>query len=400
MINHCIDKTISVVIPCFNDGHYLPKLLEHLFKQSLPPSEVLVIDDASTNETPQILASLAKSYPRLQVHRNSENLGVIRSINKGVELATGKFIYMTGCDDFPLQGLFEKSVAMLTEHPQAPLCFSNPCSWEEDTAAVNEHLPLTFRQKSGYLKPEEAAVALSGMPFVHPHSGLISRQALIEIGTYDPALEASADWFSWLTLIFRKGCCYIPEPLSLWRTRKDSYLATAFGDKTRKLKIIESAFEKVLAPDFSDIYPYFVKSNAFTIFGTIASKIYTKNRKKLGTRGKALLRWKPNGSHAWLPTAVPLRIWRLDLSSIQLFNHLPHGLPATGQPSDSNETPPPIFITPRYVFVIADIARTLGIDGLLRNLRWFFFDPLTRSLRSPTELTRILLKKKINSSPS
>lgn len=386
MIDIPARQSISVVVPCHNDGHYLPLLVKRLFEQSHKPEEVLVIDDASTDDTAGIIAALASKYPRVKIHHNPQNLGVIQSINKGVELATGQFIYMTGCDDFPLAGLFEKSVAMLDKHPKAPLCFSNPCNWEENSLIVNEHLPASFSGKSGYLTPAEAAVALSGMPFVHPHSGLIRRADLMKIGIYDPALEASADWFSWLTLIFRKGCCYIPEPLSLWRVRKNSYHASAFEDKKKKYAIIERAFEKVLSAEMDDIFSHFVVSNAFSIFGRSALEVYLGTSDKSGDRGRSLLQWTHGAANIWPNPATQLRIWKLDLASTRLFN------PSADPNSRQAKEAPPTVISPRYVRVISSIAMTLGIHGPLRRLQWLFLDPLTRSLRSPADLVRQLIR--------
>lgn len=393
MPNTLAQQTISVVVPCHNDGRYLPLLVKRLFEQSHKPEEVLVIDDASTDDTAQIIAALSAENPRVKVHRNPQNLGVIRSINKGVDLATSQFIYMTGCDDFPLEGLFEKSIALLDKYPEAPVCFSNPCSWEEDLLFVNEHLPVTLQGKYGYLTPSETSTALSSMPFVHPHSGLIRRADLLEIGVYDPALEASADWFAWLTLMFRKGCCYIPEPLSLWRVRRNSYLATAFEDKNRKKAIVERAFEKILSTEMADIYPHFVASNAFSIFGRAAFEIYIESPTDYGERGRALLKWIHGRIITWSAPPIPLRIWKLDPATNQLEN--PN--PLSGDPADyrSGQTKsiPPIVITPRYIRAIVVISMALGIHGPLRRLRWFFLDPLTRSLRSPLDLVRMLKKK-------
>lgn len=393
MRNTYPQQTISVIVPCHNDGRYLPLLVKRLFEQSHQPSEVLIIDDASNDDTAQILAILSAENPLIKVYRNPQNLGVIRSINKGVELATSEFIYMTGCDDFPLEELFEKTVALLVEHSECPVCFSNPCGWEEDSVFVNEHLPKTFHGKAGYLPPAEAAVALSEMPFVHPHSGLIRRVDLMEIGGYDPTLEASADWFAWLTLIFRKGCCYIPEPLSLWRVRQNSYLASAFEDKTRKKAIIKRAFEKVLSPEMADIYSHFVVSNAFSIFGRAATEVYLAAATEFGDRGRSLLQWIHSGSALWTTPAIPQRIWKLDLASTRLLNPQADQSSGHAQYPNQDKEMPPVMVTPRYVWIIAAIAKAVGLHGPLRRLRWFFLDPLTRSLRSPTNLLLMLKKK-------
>src|SRR5712691_9672706 len=102
---------ISVVVPCYNDGRYLPLLVSRLQAQSYPPKEIIVVDDASTDDSTEIIEALKVRYPSIRLLRNEQNIGVIHSINRGVEAASGDYLYMTGCDDLPLPGLFEKSVA-------------------------------------------------------------------------------------------------------------------------------------------------------------------------------------------------------------------------------------------------------------------------------------------------
>jgi glycosyltransferase involved in cell wall biosynthesis len=94
-MNHC--PTVSVVIPCFNDGRYLREALQSVFAQTLQPLEILVINDGSTDRgTVKILQSL--DLPRVRVI-HQENRGLAAARNAGIRNARGKYVYFLDADD-------------------------------------------------------------------------------------------------------------------------------------------------------------------------------------------------------------------------------------------------------------------------------------------------------------
>lgn len=89
--------TVSVVIPCFNDGRYLPEALHSVFAQTLQPIEILVVDDGSTDpRTVELLKTLDLSTVRVLHH---ENRGLSAARNTGIRNAEGKYIYFLDADD-------------------------------------------------------------------------------------------------------------------------------------------------------------------------------------------------------------------------------------------------------------------------------------------------------------
>ena len=98
----------SIIIPVYNQAHYTRQVIEQL-QLTLPAvfnGEVIVVDDCSTDETPDMLPALAQAWPVLKVMRNPENLGFIGSCNRGAEAATGTFILFLNNDTLPQPGWF------------------------------------------------------------------------------------------------------------------------------------------------------------------------------------------------------------------------------------------------------------------------------------------------------
>ena len=111
----------SLIIPVFNQVAYTRKCLDQL-QRLLPDTvqaEVIVVDDASTDETPAVLADLARAWPLLQVHRNAGNLGFIHSCNRGAEAASKPFLVFLNNDTVPQPGWLVALLNTFRHYPEA-----------------------------------------------------------------------------------------------------------------------------------------------------------------------------------------------------------------------------------------------------------------------------------------
>jgi putative glycosyltransferase (TIGR04372 family) len=380
--------SISVVIPCHNDGRYLPLLVRQLRAQSLAPAQIIIVDDASTDRSAEIIDALRRTHPEVQLLRNESNIGVINSINRGVAAASGQFIYMTGCDDLPLPGLFEKSAEILAAHPQTSVCFSNPCSWNADTWQVIESVP-DLSGCAQYFTPHQLAEGLSALPFVQPHSGLIRKSAFEKSGGYDPDLGPSADWFFWMTTIFREGACHLPEPLSLWRVRRNSYLSTALRELSRKEEIVVALVNRLLSDQFADVYPRFIECNALSNYGAAAVSALRASE-QLSARALALLNWT-HGHRATADYAVRLIQWELAADVQTLLIPTPTRKESLPDKPNSEQQQPlsPHVPDPETLSGVRSILHRFGFYNKLRHLKWLLlrgrFAPLPRQTPDPVE---------------
>ncbi len=109
---------ISVVMAVYNAQAYLAEAIESILRQSVSDFEFLIIDDASSDGSIQIVEDFAKSDPRIRLISNPENLGLGASLQKGVEEAKGEFIARMDADDISLPKRFEKQLAYLDLHPE------------------------------------------------------------------------------------------------------------------------------------------------------------------------------------------------------------------------------------------------------------------------------------------
>ena len=109
---------VSVVLPCYEAEESLTAALDSLLDQTYRDVEVLAIDDGSADATPRILAEYAARDDRVRVLRNEANLGVIRTLNRGVAAARGEIVARMDADDVAAPTRLERQVALLERRPE------------------------------------------------------------------------------------------------------------------------------------------------------------------------------------------------------------------------------------------------------------------------------------------
>ena len=113
---------VSVIIPTYNYGRFLPESIGSAQRQTVSDLEIIVVDDGSTDETPQILAGI--SEPRLTAVR-TPNGGISAARNRGLDMATGDYIAFLDADDRWAPDKLERQLAMFESEPGLGLVFTN-----------------------------------------------------------------------------------------------------------------------------------------------------------------------------------------------------------------------------------------------------------------------------------
>ncbi|MFC1767482.1 glycosyltransferase family 2 protein [Candidatus Margulisiibacteriota bacterium] len=256
-------KTISVIMSNYNYGQWIGEALEAILTQSFSPIDVIVIDDASTDNSVEVVEKLMKKYPNLCLLRNEKNIGGLLSVKRGLEVAKGEYVYSASSDDKVLPGFFEKSMCLLEKYPEAGLC----CS---DVEVLSENGDI-HRVRSGlgprpqYFDPAESTRLFLkyALPPILPGTAIVKRSALDDAGGYMPDLKWTADLFAHIVICSRYGFCYIPEAgttvrVGVWQG----------GNVTGKWHvdrdIIKKAIEKVKTPRYKDVLPMFRRTTAFS----------------------------------------------------------------------------------------------------------------------------------------
>lgn len=109
---------ISVVMATYNRGNeYLPKAIDSILSQTMGDFELIIINDASTDNTQEILDNYVKNDKRIRVYSNKQNKGLVYNLNFGLKKARGKYIARMDDDDRSLPERFEKQLEFMKNNP-------------------------------------------------------------------------------------------------------------------------------------------------------------------------------------------------------------------------------------------------------------------------------------------
>ena len=108
---------VSVVMSVFNAEKYLAEAVDSILGQTSTDFELILIDDKSTDGSGKILTQYAQADPRVVILENRENMGLTKSLNRGLAVAKGEYIARMDADDISVPDRFAKQVAFLDENP-------------------------------------------------------------------------------------------------------------------------------------------------------------------------------------------------------------------------------------------------------------------------------------------
>ncbi len=210
---------VSVVMSCYNAGQWLQPAVESALAQSFEDLELILIDDGSTDETPQILAAMRESDRRIVV-LTRENSGLARSLNAGIRRAQGSWIARLDADDLCEPERIERQMRYLRNYPDVVLLGSGFTEIDARGDAVKEQ---RYPADHGKLVRN-----LQKLRRMFPHSSAIfSREAASQAGLYNHLFRKSQDWDLWLRLSERGRIACIPD--SLVRIRKHGAQISSSG---------------------------------------------------------------------------------------------------------------------------------------------------------------------------
>jgi glycosyltransferase involved in cell wall biosynthesis len=258
---------LSVIIPNYNHAQFLPTCLEAVLSQSRPADEVIIIDDASTDQSVEVIESFRARYPVLRLIRNPENQGVVFNMNRGLELAQGDYVYFAAADDQVLPGIFEKLLKMVEVHPQAALA-CGVAEWREVGSGLHWHVGVGMTNEPRFLSPD-AMVELErqGKLFIPSIATIFRRASLAAVGNFIPELKWHCDWFAMYLSGFREGICAVPDPLAIAFIHEASYHSVGRRNPEDYREVLLRLMDHLHRPEHREAADRIRRSGALFLFG-------------------------------------------------------------------------------------------------------------------------------------
>ncbi|HEY2008367.1 MAG TPA: glycosyltransferase family A protein [Rhizomicrobium sp.] len=230
--------TVCVVIPAYNSEATLLRALDSVAAQTLAPSEILVVDDASSDATP----SLAKNYHQASVNVISlqTNAGASGARNHGIRLASADLVAFLDADDEWMPTKLEKQVQLIVTNQNSTFCSCGSSLISADGSNLGD----IYRGQVVTTGPE-AWKALLKDNYVTTPSVLVWRRHLLALGGFNESLKIAEDQDMWIRLAARGALSYVPEMLVRVHDRRSSLSGGSFDEQmTYTLPMVERHLER------------------------------------------------------------------------------------------------------------------------------------------------------------
>lgn len=194
-----VTPKISVILPTHNRSELLPRTITSLLNQTFQDFEIIIIDDASQDNTPEIIQEMVKADPRIRSIRSDKNIGPGAARNLGVAQAGGEFIAIMDDDDIALPLRLEKQLYEFEIDQQIDLVFS--CvGWVDEALNPLTIFPGIVQRDEFPNEPGEVFKLLYLEGNKIPNTTLLTRKEIWELTMYPSEPWIGEDWLFFLKL--------------------------------------------------------------------------------------------------------------------------------------------------------------------------------------------------------
>ncbi|MBF0553130.1 MAG: glycosyltransferase [Nitrospirae bacterium] len=248
--------TLSVLMPNYNCARYISEAIESILNQSCPPDEFIICDDASTDNSVEIIQTYAQRHPVIKFIRNETNIGAFDTFNNMINIAASDYVYGAPSDNYILPGFFEKAMRLLAKYPDTGLFAAFAYAINVKGRRIEVQYSPGMTTKTGFITPEGmlAIMTQAGCGMLNGNTFIFKRIHLIECGGVSKELQYYNDVLLGFVIIAKHGVCFIPEPFVCVRYRSES-LSAKYQLNTALMKEEAAKMLHIMQRSYSDIIP-------------------------------------------------------------------------------------------------------------------------------------------------
>jgi glycosyltransferase involved in cell wall biosynthesis len=252
---------VSICLPTYNAERTVMSTLQSILNQTYHNLEILVVDNASTDNTMSLLRQVNDS--RVVIHKNERNIGAEANFSRCIELASGEYIAIFHADDLYLPNMVEKQVRVFHDNPSVGAVFTmaNLINDRDDIIGESK-LPAELRGKRVFHYPEIFFGILGNGNFLMCPSSMVRGKLYKELAPFDgQRFGTSADLDMWLRILEKAPITVLDEKLMGYR------ISTTHG-------VYQFRFFHTEEADFFKVMDYHlsVKSGVLDIPGSVLNK--------------------------------------------------------------------------------------------------------------------------------
>jgi glycosyltransferase involved in cell wall biosynthesis len=219
-----MNPKVSFVIPCYKLAHLLPDCVNSILSQTYEDFEVLIMDDCSPDQTPEVARSFRDA--RVKHIRNEPNLGHLKNYNKGIELARGQYVWLISADDFLRKPyILERYMEVMENHREVGYVFCPAMkfqgSQETEVVSWSEH----GAQNAIFKGHDFFRKLLLGNCVVAP-TGMVRKECYDKVSVFPLDMPNAGDWYLWCIFALHFDAAYIAKPMVCYRVHDSNMSVT------------------------------------------------------------------------------------------------------------------------------------------------------------------------------
>ena len=233
---------VTVAIPCYNYGHYLPAAVASALDQPGVEVDVIVVDDCSSDGSREVAADLAASDPRITLVQHETNQGHIATFNDGVSRATGDYVVLMSADDQLAPGALARAAALFEARPEVALVYGVVSLFEHEPTGDDITMPHSWSVWSG---PEWVQrTARRGRNIIFSPEAVLRTSVMHELGSYEAAHPHASDMMVWLRAAELGAVGRVNGPVhAYYREHGDNMHSTMFAGVLTDLRHQRHVFD-------------------------------------------------------------------------------------------------------------------------------------------------------------
>lgn len=262
---------VSVVVPNYNHGSFLKDRIQSVLNQTFDDYEVILLDDASTDNSMDVLEAYRHHEKISHLVRNTTNSGSpFRQWVKGASMASGEWLWIAEADDVASHEFLTSMMALQRQHPAASLLFCNSTivgthTPHKTTADLTNSFFKTQKWSEPYAQDGRAEInqCLKTINTICNASAvLVKKDALLQIADHLGTFRYYGDWAAYLRILERHSVAYTPRLLNAYRRSEGSLLQsnpTSFQTAKESFSILRWLLKQDFVTGKNELIQFFVK---------------------------------------------------------------------------------------------------------------------------------------------
>ncbi|GJD53116.1 hypothetical protein OPKNFCMD_5887 [Methylobacterium crusticola] len=252
--------SVDVIVPCYRYGKYLQECVSSVLAAKTCDVRVLILDDASPDDTPDVATRLQRDDPRVEYRRHAQNCGHIATYNEGIAWARSDYLMLLSADDFVTPGALDRAVAVLRDNPTVGMVYGQHLELRNDDAEPTLPAGASAGPDDGTCQIYDTRDFFElnrRIPQVATATVVVRTDLQKRIGGYNPELPHAGDFEMWLRFALHARVARVNAAQGVWRLHgqnmSESYFSNMMRDLEQRKRSLEVLFALPAAAAIADM---------------------------------------------------------------------------------------------------------------------------------------------------